>query len=154
MIRDEVLRDAKWNFALGRKQLAKLVTVPEFEFSAEHQLPDDCLRVLALSDRLAEYKVEGRKILSNLDTVKIHYIRRITDTTQFDSMFVAALAAGIAKALAIPLTDSDSRHNAMVVLYDDKISAAKGADAQENGSIETIEADEWINARRGGGSVT
>ena len=148
-LRDAVLRDAKWNFALERAQLAQLVSTPAFGFSTEFQLPTDCLRVLKTDDDLDTYKVEGRKIRSNASSMKILYIRKITDPALFDSMFAEALSARISVALAIPLTDSKSTLEAMKVLYDEAIADARGADAQENGSIEVYEADEWLNSRSG-----
>ena len=148
-LRDAVLRDAKWNFALERAQLAQLVSTPSFGFSSEFQLPTDCLRVLKTDDDHDTYKVEGRKIRSNVSSMKILYIKKITDPALFDSMFVEALSARIAVDLAIPLTDSDSRLASMVSLYDKRIGEARGADAQENGSIEVYEADEWLNSRSG-----
>ena len=149
-LRDAVLRDAKWNFALERVQLARLTTTPAFGFSAEFQLPTDCLRVLKTDDDLDTYVIEGKRLRTNRSAVKIQYIKRVADPTQFDSMFAAALSARIAMELAIPLTDSDSRFQSMVVLYDRWISAARSSDSQENGSLETIEADEWLNSRSGG----
>jgi len=148
-LRDAVLREAKWNFALGRVQLAKLTTTPAFGFTSEFQLPTDCLRVLKTDDDLDTYKVEGKKLLTNASSVKIQYIKRITDPAYFDSLFAEALAARIAMELAIPLTDSDTRLASMKTLYDEKIGDARGSDAQENGSIEVIQADEWTNARLG-----
>lgn len=148
-LRDAVLREAKWNFALERAQLAKLTSTPSFGFSNEFQLPTDCLRVLKTDDKLDTYKIEGRKILSNASSMKIQYIKRVTDPAQFDSMFAEALSARIAVALAIPLTDSDSRLASMKALYDERIADARGTDAQENGSIEVYEADEWLNSRIG-----
>ncbi len=148
-LRDAVLRDAKWNFALERAQLAKLTSTPSFGFSSEFQLPTDCLRVLKTNDYLDTYKIEGRKILSDASSVKIQYIKRVTDPAQFDSMFAEALSARIAVALAIPLTDSDSRLASMKALYDERIGDARGTDAQENGSIEVYEATEWLNSRLG-----
>jgi hypothetical protein len=148
-LRDSVLRAAKWNFALERARLALLVTSPPFGFSNQFQLPTNCLRVLKTDCDLDTYKIEGKKLLTNRIAVKIQYIKQVTDPVQFDALFVEAFSAKIAMSLAIPLTDSDSRLASMKTLYDEKIAEAKGSDAQENGSIEVYEADEWVNSRIG-----
>ena len=147
--RDAVLRDAKWNFALERVELALLTTTPEFEFSNQFQLPADCIRVVYTDDDLAPYRIEGNKLLTDSSSVKILYVKQVTDPVQFDTTFRAALSARLAMEMAIPLTDSESRFQTAAKLYEEKISIARGMDAQENGSIEVFEADEWINARGG-----
>ncbi len=148
-IRDATLRAAKWNFALERVSLALLTTSPSFGFSNQFQLPADYLRLLKTDDDLDTYKIEGGKLLTNRTAVKIQYIKRVTDPAQFDSLFSEAYAAAIGMSLALPLTDSDSRLASMTAIYDRKIAEARGSDAQENGSIEVYEADEWVNSRRG-----
>lgn len=153
-LRDAELRAAKWNFALERVALAKLTTSPAFGFSNEFQLPTDHLRVLKTDDDHDTYRVEGKKLRTNRSSVKILYIRQITDPNQFDLQFVELLAARIAVDLAIPLTDSDSRLASMKTLYEERRDDARGSDSQENGSIEVWEADEWINARVGTVAIT
>ena len=65
-MRDAVLRDHTWNFAITRANLALSTTTPEYEFSYQHALPVDLLRVLGtdLSNETV-YKIEGRFLLSD-----------------------------------------------------------------------------------------
>lgn len=146
-LRDAVLRAAKWNFALERVELAKLTTVPVFGYSAEFQLPADFIRHAFTDDELIEYKIEGGKLLSNRDTAKILYVKKVTDPNLFDTLFIEALAARLAMDIAKVLADETTLIGEMRALYEDKIDEAKSIDAIEVGTPETFEALEWFNAR-------
>jgi hypothetical protein len=87
-IRDDLLYSHPWNFAVKRVELAPLVDAPIFDFSYQFQLPTDCLRVIG-SDlpKEAEWKIEGRLLLANYDSIKIQYIAQETDTSKFTPGF-------------------------------------------------------------------
>ncbi len=80
-LRKEVLRAHPWNFAIRRADIPKLTTKPEYEYAAEYQLPNDCLRVLEteadksnpsgdiLGPSTTKFKIEGRKLLTNASSL-------------------------------------------------------------------------------------
>src|SRR3546814_2945523 len=70
--RDAVLRDHPWNCAIARADLAALSEAPAFEFGRQFQLPPDCLRVLELWGSRARWKIEGRRLLSDVDRSEEH----------------------------------------------------------------------------------
>ena len=144
--RDEVLRGHPWNFAIERAALATLSTTPEYEWSVQYQLPVDCLRVLATNTRDMEYKIEGKRLLCDDSGVKIKYIKRVTDPTQFDSMFTEALAAKLSAKLAYPITESKTLFDAATKLYGEILADARSADGQE-GTPDPIRDGGWIDAR-------
>lgn len=144
--RDEILREHPWNFATKRVELAKLLTTPSFEFDAEFQLPSDLLKIIKTDDNLLPYRIEGKKLLINNDSVKIEYIARISDTTQFDSLFVVALWMRMASHLAFNLSDNNSLSVAMEQQSRAKVKQARTMDGQE-GTPYPIEADVWLNSR-------
>jgi hypothetical protein len=146
-LRDAVLRSANWNFAIERAELALLTTAPEFEFTAAFQLPTDLIRVIKTDNDDYTYRREGSKLLCNRSSVKIQYIKQVTDPNEFDALFIEALAARIAMDLAKPLTDDVGTYEAMARLYESKMVEAKSADAHENGSPETFDAVEWLYSR-------
>lgn len=146
-LRDAVLRSHTWNFAVARADLALSTTTPEFDYAYQFALPTNCLRVLdtnLLSDH--EWKIEGRFLLCDSDTVKIRYIKQETNPNLFDALFIETLAARIAAELAQPLADSLTLQNQMFQLVDAKLSEARSIDATE-GTPDDIEADAWLNAR-------
>ncbi len=146
-LRDTILREHTWNFAVTRVNLALSTTTPEYEFSYQHALPTDLLRVLSTDlPTDAIWKIEGRFLLSDSDTVRLLYIKQVTDTTQFDQLFIETLSARIAAELALPLSDSTTLLEAMTQLYERKLRAARFVDATE-GVPEEIAADKWLNSR-------
>ena len=146
--RNEVIRSHPWNFAVARVSLALLSTTPvDSSFSAEFQLPADCLKVLTITDQAdPEFKIEGRKLLCDYSEVYIRYIKKVTDPVQFDDNFIEALAAKLAMKLAYPITESKTLAELSKELYDDILADARSIDAQEGTPEETIEGD-WLDAR-------
>jgi len=67
-VRDIVIQDHPWNFAVARAALTELATPPEFGFAHSFILPADCLRVLGLVgtgedvDPSLEYRLEGQML--------------------------------------------------------------------------------------------
>jgi hypothetical protein len=146
-IRDTVLRSHLWNFAMKRATLAASTIAPEYDFTTQFPLPDDFIRIVD-TDLLrgVEWKIESGHLLTDDDAVKIRYVSKITDPNKFDPMFIEALAARIAAELSQPLSDSTTLTQQMFQLYNQKMSEARGADAQE-GTPDNIEADAWLDAR-------
>ncbi len=158
ILRDDVLRAHPWNFAIARVELASTGNEPVFEFSNEFLLPQDMLRILKTDLNLQPAIIEspwaiennpvtGTKVLvANDSSVKIMYIRKITDVQKFDANFVETLATRIAADLAYPLVQSVSLAGQMFQLYDQQLRTARSFDAQEQ-SLQQVDADEWIVSR-------
>ena len=102
--RDELLRSHAWAFALGRSTLSADSDTPDFEWDYQYQLPADCLRVLSLYGTPYPYAIEGEKLLTDASEVDLRYIKKITDPTKFDVLFVEVLVLQLAVNLAIPLS--------------------------------------------------
>lgn len=145
-LRDTMLREHPWNFAIKRAQLARLTTDPIFEFDAQFQLPSDCLKVLRTDDDLSPYRVEGKALLVNSNAVKIEYISRVEDTTMFDSLFVEALSDRIGAHLVYNLADNTQLVQIMEQKALSRIRQARSMDGQE-GIPRSVEADQWLNTR-------
>jgi hypothetical protein len=152
--RDQVLRSHPWNFAITRATLAKLSDTPAYEYSYQYALPNDpyCLRVLEMEYKDYIFKIEhyasqGRVLLTNESTAKILYIAKVTDTAQFDSMFVDVLTAKLAVDLAYPVTNSVKLQDQMQRLFQQKLSEARSVDGQE-GFIDDLVSDTFTDFRK------
>ena len=152
--RDQVLRSHPWNFAITRATLAKLSDTPAYEYSYQYALPNDpyCLRVLEMEYKDYIFKIEhyasqGRVLLTNESTAKILYIAKVTDTAQFDSMFVDVLTAKLAVDLAYPVTNSVKLQEQMQRLFQQKLSEARSVDGQE-GFIDDLVSDTFTDFRK------
>jgi hypothetical protein len=148
---EDVLRAHPWNFAITRVELALLTTTPVYGYDYEFQLPADCLRVIEVNEGtnvLTDYKIEGRKILTNYDEIFIKYIADITDPNQYTSQFIFVLASRLAAELAYPITNNKSTAELATQIYTEKLRIAKETDAQESDSVNTIDEDSWTKEKR------
>lgn len=106
--RDELLREHKWNFAIKRAELTRLVATPDWGYDYYYQLPTDYMRFASLNDgdlvNKAEFEIEGDTLLSDIDEANLRYVYAITDSEQFDSLFVDALSSKLAAKIAPSLS--------------------------------------------------
>ena len=146
--RDEVIASAEWNFAKGRATLARLATAPAFEFDYQYALPSDpyCLRVIELYDSDSEWKVEDRQLLTNDDTAKIKYMKRVIDTALFSPMFVKALQFYLESLGAFPVMRDGALATKYYQMYLNTISEAKTMNSME-GTTDEIENNDLIDVR-------
>jgi len=146
-IRDQVLRDHPWNFAVKRAVLAPSVTAPLWGFGYSFPLPAKCLRLIEVRDlSTGEYELEGKAILANATALYIRYIDQITDPNEFDALFIDAVATRLAFELCESLTQSNTKKNELWQEYQDSLTRAMRADGQENPPA-PFEEDEWIAVR-------
>ena len=155
-VRDAVIRDAKWNFAMTRAQLSSSVADPSFGWSKQVTLPENpyCLRVVQAysGDAPIDHAVEGRSLLTNYGTVNLLYLARITSVTEFDALFIEAFEARMAAELALPITGSRTVAGDFWKLYERKIKEARTVDAQE-GTPPQVQATSLVTVRSGGRDV-
>ena len=85
-VRDALFRSHPWNCLQKRIELAADSVAPAWGFSYQYTLPADCLRLLVILDYDSNYKVEGRKVLSNTSSMKILYVARVTDPNEYDEL--------------------------------------------------------------------
>ena len=148
---EDVLRAHPWNFAIKRSQLARLSSTPIFGYEYEFQLPADCLRPLEINDGaslIMGFKIEGRKVLTEYDTIYLKYITKITDPNQYTSQFIFVLSSRLAAEIAYAVTNNKATAEQMFQLYITRLQTAKETDAQESDSTNVIGADEWTIEKR------
>lgn len=146
-IRDEVLRDHPWNFAVKRAVLAPSTNNPAWGFGNAFPLPADWLRLLEVRDlSTGEYQVENGRILADADALYVRYIYRVTDPNRYDALFVDAVASRLAAELCEAITQSGQKVQLLWEAYQDSIIRAKRVDGQEN-PPQAYEEDDWIKVR-------
>lgn len=145
-LRDELLYEHPWNFAMKRATLTATASTPEFEFSYEYSLPADCLRVWATQYEEDFYQVEGTKLYSNYSDLKIRYISKVTDASLFSPQFSELLSLKISADLAFVFVQSNSLKATLLQEYSLKLRDARSHDAQENPSYYLTD-DVFIKSR-------
>ena len=153
-VRDGLFRTHPWNCLQKRIELAADTTAPAWGFTSAYTLPADCLRLLKILDYDSNYKVEGRKILSNSSSMKILYIGRITDPNEYDELLRETLSASLAADIAFAVTSNNTTATNMYNLFQDKLKDARFVDSTEGqnvdqdlGMADQIDASTFINSR-------
>ena len=153
-VRDSVFRSHPWNCLQKRVELAADTTAPAWGFSYAYTLPADCLRLLRILDYDADYKIEGRKILTDNSTMKILYVARIEDPNQYDELLRETLSAALGADIAFAVTSNNQTASNMYNLFQDKLKDARFVDSTEGQNIDQdlgmsdqIDASSFINSR-------
>lgn len=152
MLLDAELAAFPWNFAVTRKQLAKDATAPAWGYSNRYRLPSDFLSLLEVRYN-PDYKIEtdattgGKFILTDQGApLYIRYIKRVTDTAEFDPLFNDAFASRLAYEGCEEITQSNTKKQLLAADYKEAISRAYA-----NGSIQDspvmLQESTWILAR-------
>ena len=118
-VRDAVLRDFPWPFAMKNLALALVATNPTQEWSYSYRYPSDCLmfrkilsgiRTDAANTRVP-YRIlsddVGGLIYTDQATAMGEYTRQVTDPQRFPSDFVQAFSLGLASLIAPRVTGGD-----------------------------------------------
>jgi len=152
-IRNRVFRSHAWNCLHKRVQLAQNSTAPIVEYDHAYALPSDCLRVLKIhngsTDSIAsalDYKLEGRNIVTDIDTVFVIYIALDTDPNNYDTYLRESISHQLAADLAYAITNNATLANQYMTRADERLREARFIDATEN-SLGTIESSEFTNAK-------
>ena len=151
-VRDAVLRSHPWNCAIHRTTVTAMSEDPDSDWDYQYQLPVNpyCLRILQVG--LREYQpvkwtIEGRRLLTDESSPPIVYIKRITDTNEFDSLLVDALTLKLAIKLCMPLTANGKMLEGLIKeLETISLPEARSIDGQEQ-SIQEIETTTWERSR-------
>ena len=153
-VRDGVFRSHPWNCLQKRVELAADSTAPAWGFKVSFTLPSDCLRLLRILDYESNYKVEGRKILSNTSSMKILYVARIIDPNEYDELLRETLSASLGADIAFAVTSNNQTAQNMYQLFQDKLRDARFVDSTEGqnidqdlGMTDSIDAGTFINSR-------
>lgn len=164
-LRDSLLRQHHWNFAVTRVQLALDVTAPVSTFAYAYTLPPDNLKVIDYGGsnpatasgptslitynmrQVPYFKIEQGKLLSNDGIAYITYIRRITNPAEWDALFYQVLTTWLAAKLALAIPKDTKRAS---FLLDQAVNVllplALAIDGQE-GSVEPFVADDLLWGR-------
>lgn len=114
------------------------VLVPDFGWSYQYALPADSLRVLEVNDSEIgdiisdEFLIEGGNLLTDSDEVRLVYLRKVTDVTEFDPLFVEALSIKLAIALSEIIRGTTGKTAELASMYEQKTAPlARRVDANE-----------------------
>lgn len=157
--RDALQRFHFFRFTRDRVVLVQDTTDPAFEWDNQFILPNNFLRFRSIFEedgvtaRNRRHAIEGQRLLTNLSIVSLRYIKKVTDPTEFDPLFVKALVLFLADQFIGPLAGGDKR-------IQDKIDRGLKVLVPKVQAVDDDETDvggrsDWLLARFGGiGSIT
>lgn len=171
--RDALLRSHWWRFARTRKQLSQsaeyTADATTFEWTYAYGLPTDFLRMWirpwedndeVMQNTRYSYSVEGKQLLSDVSSMYIRYIRKVTDVPTFDPLFIEVLILQLALKMVMPLTGAGREAMAMraslyVELYGTPrqpgvMSRVRLMDKSETKTIGSNDMPTWNEARMAG----
>lgn len=163
--RDALLRSHWWRFARTRVALSPNATAPDFEYSNAFDLPgppdaflrewlppwEDNSEVLGRTRNT--YSLEGKQLLSNQTTMKLRYVRQVTDVSEFDPLFVEVLVLQLALKLVMPLSQDKSLWQTLygelwgVPGIKGVMSRVRTMDKQETNTLGQNDQPNWNDAR-------
>lgn len=150
---DAVLRGHIWNCAIHRKTVTPLSDTPDSDFDYQYQLPSNpyCLRLLQVGlseDQPIVWRVEGRRFLCDESSTPIVYIKRITDTNEFDPLLVDAISIRLQIKFAPSIMNSRKAVADLIKEYENiTLPLARTIDGQES-STQTFITEDWETARQ------
>lgn len=154
MTRDALVRSHWWRFARARATLSQDTTDPDFEWDNQFILPNDFMRFRSIdeetgvSSRYKRHAIEGQRFLTNYSTVNLLYIKKVTDPTQFDPLFVEVLVLLLARKLVGPLAGGDPKLK--LEIKDDLKGLMPQVWAIDSDETDTGGRSDWNLARHGG----
>jgi hypothetical protein len=120
--------------------------VPDFKYQHQYVLPADISRLRVKQKHQRNHAIEGKYLLSMHDTEKIEYVKKTTDTTLFDDLFIECLILKLAIVLIPPLAGnaSASTKEQLKLDYKEAISKARQVGKMEDN---TPKHHIWLNSR-------
>lgn len=134
LVRDRILRSHPWNCAVKRVILAPDATPPVFDYSAQFTLPSDWLKTLQVGSNCENltWVTESRKILCDVDALRLRYIFRNTVEGTWDSLLIDAMTAAMTVVFAYPITESTSLRDSFREEFMQKMREARTVDGQDD----------------------
>lgn len=153
--RDGLLRSHWWRFASARATLAEDDTAPDFEWDNQFILPADFLRLKDFYEdnntpthrTVRTYAIEGDRLLTNLSECEIRYIKRVTDPTKFDALFVEVLVLQLAMKLVMPLSQDKVLRRDLQDELTVMMSRVRTVDRSETSRVGEVDSRTWNDAR-------
>lgn len=152
-VRDALLREYDWNFAIKRVSIAAVTGGDAYEGLNLYQLPNDFARLLREqftydTNLRKDWQIEGGYIVTaDGAPLRLRYIARIEDPVLFDASFVELLSARLALETCTAITESTAKKQDLKEDSARALAEARRVNSFENYSRDPQE-DEWIQIMR------
>lgn len=153
-VRDALIRAFPWNCCITRVTLSPDVATPAFDWAFQFSLPGDFVKALACgeSGSEVEFKIEGRKLLSDNNPCYLRYIFRNENPATWDDGLVNVLTLQMAEAMAYAITQSASLRDSLAQRAELAFKRAKSVDGQDD-TPETFGDYRLLSSRFGASTI-
>jgi hypothetical protein len=128
--RRRLLTEHTWSFATTQLQLAREVATPVFKFNFRYSLPADMLYLLEVEDG-ADFDLLENSLLTNLETVKVSYVKDEEDVSKWSASFVEAMVSYLRYKFAFAKTGSTSETERSYTIYLQQMKKARNLDSMQ-----------------------
>lgn len=160
MVRQELLSEWPWSFAIRRQALATMGVNDQEEWLVKYVMPANALRINWVNEPYAAKqaildrevydtprKVENGFIYADLEAAQAEFVLDVDDPTVYPPKFVQAFAALLASRMAIPLTETAQKMQAAMDAYALYLDEAKVNDIQLEEPIRVIQNRDYTEVR-------
>lgn len=158
-VRDALLRRYSWRFARARKILSRDTVTPDFEWAFQYALPTDYMAMVSIyegrfsDENVRNYALEGDRLLTDESTddstLEIRYVKKVTDVTKFDPLFVQLLVLQLDLKLVMPLTQSAKLKQSIKDDIKFMMPDVLAVTGQEVNTAGRLESSTWNDGRFG-----
>lgn len=122
------------NCAIKRVVLSPVSAAPVFGYGYQFSLPGDLIRVLSVGEPRddIDYRIEGSRLLANVDVIRLRYIFRNEDESTWDAALVDVAEMMMQSKLAYAVTGSASLRDSLTQEAAFLLKQAKAVDGQED----------------------
>lgn len=145
ILKEKLLNEHPWNFAIAREVLVANSTTPAFGYSNSFDLPTDYIRALDADNGDTDYQREGEQLLANSDSIELRFILSV-DEDEFTNSFAEALAFELAHDLSYSLVQSQDMRERLEAAAERSLAKARSFDAQE-GTPREFTDQSFLNVR-------
>lgn len=159
-LRNTVLEEHQWSFAIGRHKLVKSnESFVGGQYANYFLIPPFVINIIRASsnpdDRTTNtdnWRVEAGYVTSDASTIYIKTVDKIIDPNKYSPMFTQALAIRIAAEIAWPLTQSMSVGSGLLREYARLMGLAAQKDGQQ-GTTERVRSGRYLSVRGTSGTI-
>ena len=158
--RDALIRSHWWGFASARASLSQDTVDPDFEYDNQFILPNDFVRLKSVygdngtdtGDLRTTFAIEGDRLLTNESSIDIRYIKKVTDPTKFDTLFIEVLVLKLALKIISLAGANPKLMETITTELRLTMPQVRAIDRQETNNIGRSDRRPWNEARVSTGS--
>jgi hypothetical protein len=125
---EALLQSNRWRFAMKKGAFSRLNVEPLNEYRYAYQIPTDCLLLIGPTYR-CDYEIYGDRVYTNNASFEAEYMFK-PSIVKLPAHFSLLLVYSLAKDALNPITENDTRVDAMTTKYKIQRNESMFADAQ------------------------